>query len=266
MNIFKYELKALIKSMIIWSLGISFWIIFYISFYPMLAADASAFEALMSDFPKEFLNFFGMGGEYSMTSLPGYFILTFSMSQIPIAIQAANYGVNMLSVEERELTADFLLTKPVKRSTIFKSKLAASIVSLTVVNIFVVISCIVVLTIFEDTALPWNGIYLSLSTIFLFQLFFVSVGMLISVTVKKIRSVMPFSMALGVGFYVLNSVALIFTSDFLMALTPYGHFSPQYILENTSYHIGFTVISLIIIIGSLAASYFLYQRRNIASL
>ncbi len=266
MNIYKFELKMLIKSMIVWSLGISFGLIFYLSFYPMMAADTDAFSQLMDDFPPEFLAFFGMAGEYAFTSLIGYFILTFGMIQIPIGIQAANYGLNMLSVEERELTADFLLTKPVKRSTIFISKLLAALTSLTVVNIVVSFSSIVTLLIFKDDPLPWKGIIVLLTSTIFFQLFFVGIGMLISMSVKKIRSVMPFSLALGFGLYIINSLGEMFTSNLFKVFSPYGHFKPGYIIAEESYHIGFSIVSFAVIIGTIFASYFLYMRRNIASL
>ena len=48
-----------------------------------------------------------------------------------IALQAANYGYSLVSVEERELTADFLLSKPVGRVQILTSKLLAALRDLT---------------------------------------------------------------------------------------------------------------------------------------
>jgi ABC-2 type transport system permease protein len=267
MNIFKFELKGLLKSMLVWSLGISAGLIFYISFYPMMDTSSAAFEQLLEDFPEEFLAFFGMGGDFSFTTLTGYFILTYSMIQIPIAIQASNYGLNMLSVEERELTADFLLSKPIKRSTIFFSKLLASLVSLTVVNIAIAASSFLVLIIFKgDEVIPWNGVILLLLSNYIFQLAFIGIGMIISMSLKKLRSVLSFSMAIGFGLYIMNSLGEMFTSDVFKAVTPFGHFSPAYVLENTGYHVGFTLISLFIIISTFGASYFLYLRRNIASL
>ena len=267
MNIYKFEVKMLIKSMLVWSLGISAGLLFYISFYPLMQADSAAFDQLMSEFPPEFLAFFGMGGELSFTSVLGYYVLTYSMIQIPIAIQATNYGLNMLSVEERELTADFLLSKPIKRSTIFFSKLLAALTSLTVVNISIWIATFIALIIFKgDETIPWNGVVLLLSSILLFQLTFVGIGMLISVSLKKLRSVLSFSMAIGFGLYIINSLGEMFTSNIFKVFSPFGHFNPTYIIVNESYHFGFTLISLLITVGTLVASYFLYLRRNIASL
>lgn len=267
MNIYKFEIKMLIKSMIVWSLGISGGLLLYLSFYPMLEIDSAAFEQLIADYPPEFLAFFGMDGSMTITSIIGYFLLTFSMIQIPLAIQASNYGLNMLSVEERELTADFLLSKPVKRSTIFISKLLAAFTSLTVVNIVVWIASLSAIAMFRgDEVIEWSKVNLLLSSTVLFQLSFVGVGMLISVSLKKLRSILSFSMALGFGFYVINSLGEMFTSNVFKVFSPFGHYNPRYMYDNFSYNIGFTIVSLILIVGTISASFFLYSRRNIASL
>ena len=137
MNIYKFEMKMLRKSIIIWALAVPVGLTFYLSFFPMLQADATGYQVVMDQFPDEFLAFFGMSRDLPMTRIDGYLSLTYGMIQIPLAIQAANYGFHMLSVEERELTADFLLTRPVTRKKIILSKFFAAFTSLTIVNIVV---------------------------------------------------------------------------------------------------------------------------------
>ena len=267
MNVYLFELRMYKKSILIWSLSISFWIIFYMAFYPMIAADAVGYDTMMEGFPEEFLAIFGMNIDLPMSSILGYFSLTFSMAQIPIAIQAANYGFHSLSVEERELTADFLLSKPVTRSKIIISKFFAALTSLTIVNVFVWISSLSSLYLFKgDTTFPLDNVLILLPTVILFQLFFLSVGMLISVSIKKVSSVLSFSMALAFGLYILNSLNTLLSSDFLGIFSAYTHFNPAYILVEGKYHIGFTIISISIITISLIMSYFLYLKRNIHSL
>ncbi|MCK5762460.1 MAG: ABC transporter permease subunit [Candidatus Izimaplasma sp.] len=267
MNIFLFEFKNYKKSIIIWSLAISFWIVFYMAFFPMIEANAEGYDMIMQDFPPEFLAMFGMNSELPMGSILGYFGLTYSMAQIPIAIQAANYGFHTLSVEERELTADFLLSKPVKRSKIIISKFLAAVVSLTIVNIFIWISSIGSIYLFKmDQTVELKNVIILLSTVLLFQLYFLSVGMVISVSVRKISSVLSYSMALGFGLYIMNSFMALFSSDIFGVLSPYSHYNCTYILVEGHYHLIFTIISVSIIIVSLSMSYFLYLRRNIPSL
>jgi len=239
----------------------------YLAFYPAIAADTSAFDALMENYPKELLAFFGMKPELPMSTLLGYFSLTFGMMQIPIAIQASNYGFHMLSVEEREMTADFLLSKPITRTKILVSKFLASFTSLTIVNLSLWIATLLALILFKgDTVLELRNVYILLSSIVLFQLFFVGVGMLISVSVKKIASVISFSMTLGFGLYIVFGLKSTFSNDLLAIITPYAYFEPAEILISGHYNLLYTLICVFVIVVSFGLTYFLYNKRNIHSL
>jgi len=94
---------------------------------------------MMASFPEELLIAFGMT-DIDMSTILGFFGLIFLIIQICLAIQAANYGFSLVSVEETDLTADFLLAKPVGRTKIMTSKLLAAITGLTITNLVVWIS------------------------------------------------------------------------------------------------------------------------------
>ena len=48
-----------------------------------------------------------------------------------------NYGFGLVSIEESELTADFLLSKPVSRAQVLTSKLLAALTSLIITDLVV---------------------------------------------------------------------------------------------------------------------------------
>lgn len=253
MNIFKHEFNMKKKSILIWSLSLAGFIVFYMAFFPSMAQDSEVFDSIMDNFPKEMLYAFGLRDGLSMSSLIGYFTLTFSMTQLAIAIQSSNYGFAILSEEERELTADFLMSKPVSRKTIYFSKLSAAFLSLLITAIFVGLGSFISLQLFNggDTYEVSNLLKL-LITVPIFQLVFLSLGMFISLLFKKIRSVLSFSMGLSIGLYVINSVK--------------GVFDPGLILKDGEYDIKLLLASLVIIVLSLAASYLIYNKRDINSL
>jgi len=162
------------------------------------------------------------------------------------------------------MTADFLLAKPIERSTILTSKLLAAISSLTVTNIVVWISSFVVINMVRDgREFDANVLVLLLLTIIIFQLFFLSVGMLISLLMKRVRSVTPLSMALAFGMYVISAFGGMLGDTKLEMLTPFKHFEPNYILKNGSYDLPLVMISVLAILISVAGSYWLYEKRNI---
>lgn len=267
MNIFLFELKMYRQSIIVWSLSISFALFIYMAFFPLMVVDPEGLDALMDGMPKWLLDFMSMNPELPMGSILGYFASIFTFVQIPLAIQSSNYGFHMLSVEERELTADFLLSKPIKRSKILISKFAAAFISLTIVNAFVWITSFSSLYLFKgETEIEIMPLVVLLSSITLFQLFFVTIGMVISVSLKKIESVLSFSMALSFGLYILSTIKNMLGLTIIGWFSPFSYFSPGEMIVNEKYDLLLTLVCISVIIISFTMSYLLYQKRNIHSL
>jgi len=267
MNIFKHEFNMKIKSIIIWSLSLAGFIIFYMAFFPSIASDSAALDSIMNSLPEEMLLALGVGGGMSISTLIGYFTLTIAMIQLAIAIQSTNYGFSILTEEERELTADFLMSKPVSRSKIYFSKLAAAYLSLLIVSIVIGISSFIALELFKgENIYDSKNVFIFILSIPILQLVFLSLGMFISLFFRKIRSVLGLSMGLSIGLYVVNSVRGIVGTDILGYITPFYYFEPRVILKAGEYDIKLLSISIIVIMVSLVGSYLLYNRRDIHSL
>ena len=265
MNIYKHELKMIIRSVIAWSLVIALLIFIYLSIFSSIEIDAKLFNEMMASFPEEFLIAFGMT-DIDMSTILGFFGLIFLFIQICLAIQAANYGFSLVSVEETDLTADFLLAKPVGRTKIMTSKFLAAITGLTITNLVVWISSFVFLRMYSDGGqFETKPVLVLMLSIAIFQLFFLTVGMLISLLVKRVRSVPPYSMALVFGLYVLNAFGGMIGEDKLEILSPFKHFEPNYILKHAAYDLPLAWISVVVIVISIIGSYVLYSRRNIRS-
>jgi ABC-2 type transport system permease protein len=265
MNIYKQEFKMSFRSVIIWSLALIVLIFIVMSLFSDMAADAELMNEMMEEFPDELLAAFGMTG-LDMSTVLGFYSFIFLFCQICLAIQASNYGFSLVSIEEREKTADFLLAKPVGRSKILTSKILSAGTGLAITNIVVWITTLVTIDLFRDgRAYDTTALLLLLLSIAIFQLFFLSVGMLISLLVKRVRNVTPFSMALVFGMYLLNAFGNMLGQDTLEIITPFKHFDANYIINNAAYDLPLVLLSVVIIIVSIVGSYLLYARRNIAS-
>lgn len=265
MNIFLHEFKSYLKSVGIWSVAIFLIILVYFSAFNAIAVEAEQLSQLMNSFPEELLLAFGMTN-MDFSSLLGFYGVVFLFCQICLAIQAANYGISLVSIEEREFTADFLLAKPVGRRKILTNKLLAAFLSLTLTNLTVWISSFVVINLVRDgRSYDAKSLVLVLLTIVIFQLFFLSVGLLISLLMKRVRSVTPLSLALAFGMYVLSVFGSMLGEDKLEIISPFTHFDPNYILQNTAYDFPLPLISIGVIIIAIPVSFLLYQKRNIAS-
>ena len=265
MNIFNHEFKSYSKSVGIWSGSIFLIILVYLSAMASISVDIQTFNDILASFPEEFLIAFGMT-ELDLSSIVGMYGLVFLFCQICLAIQAANYGFSLISIEERELTADFLLAKPIGREKILTAKLLAAIASLTITNLTVWVSSFLIINLNNDgQSYETKPVILLLLSIVVFQLFFLSVGVLISLLMKRVRSVTPLSMALAFGMYVLSAFGGMLGEDTIELISPFKHFEPNYIIKNVAYDTPLVLISVITILIAIPASYLLFSKRNIHS-
>ncbi len=266
-NVFKYEFKMYAKSILIWVASIVLLLVSFMAFFPAFSTDATLLDKMLENYPPELLKAFGMGGTLSLATVLGYFAFIFTFLQLCLAVQAANYGFSILSVEEREFTADYLMSKPVSRQQILIAKFSAALCALTLTNASAWIGSFLAITLFQDgKSYEVDKLILLLATIVLFQLFFLTVGMVISVMVRRIRNVLSFSLGLAFGTYILNTVRAIVGGETLGYFSPFYHFDPAVILEKGNLNIPMVSISVSVVILSIIATFALYSRRDINSL
>ena len=196
-----------------------------------------------------------------MTGFYG-FVLVFV--QLCLAIQSGNYGFGLVSIEESEWTADFLLSKPVSRSAVLTSKLLAAMTSLLITDLVVWSASVLSIWLFrEGREVDGQVLSLLFLSLFIFQFFFLAVGLLISLLVRRVRSVTPYSLSLGFGTYVLNAFSGIFSDVKLEYLTPFKHFDPMYIIQERGFDERFLLLNVSVTLVAVAISYVLYLRRDI---
>ena len=262
-NIYRHELKMHLRSAVTWSVAVAALIFVYGSLFSSFAKDAELLNQMMAKFPPQLLAAFGMTG-MDLSTILGYFSFVFLFAQICLAIQAANYGFALVSIEEREWTADFLLAKPVGRTQILTSKLLAALSGLTITNVVVWISTFGYIWLFKgDRTYEIRPLLLLLLSIVVFQLFFLAVGLVVSLLVKRIRNVTPYAMGLGFGMYLLSAFGDMLGESVLEKITPFKHFEPNYIIQHMAYDVPLVLISVSVIVIALVGSYVLYTRRDI---
>jgi len=263
-NIYKFEFKTYWKSFTLWSLGIIALQIIMMIFYPTMARDAQMMDLIMENYPEELLQAMGLGEHVSLATVLGYYTFVFVFVQLLIGVQSAYYGCHFLSIEEREHTADFLFAKPVTRRRILIEKYLAAFTILLLTSLVVTASTFISIELFSDGREYEIGpLILLLFTVPIFQLFFFSIGMLVTVGTKRIRSVISYALGFGFGLYVLNAFRSIVGGEFLGFFTPYYHFEPSYILMEGSIPVGRAIISISMILLAHGITYFAYLKRNI---
>ncbi|WHY77550.1 ABC transporter permease subunit [Neobacillus sp. WH10] len=264
MNMLLHELKAYRKSTIIWTFSLVMIIVLYMSFYPSFARDAEDFIKIMEGYPEAIRNAIGFNLENFFTIL-GFYCFPLSFITLCGAIQAMNIGISIVSKEVREKTADYLLTKPITRTTVLTAKLLAAFISIVITNVvYIAAASIMAFQVKTDDFSFKVFLMLSL-TMFFIQLMFLALGIVISVIVPKIKSVLTVSLAIVFAFYFVGMLSDTTGEDLKRYFSPFKYFDTAYIIKHSGYEASFLIAGAAIIILAIAASYVVYSKKDIHS-
>lgn len=260
MNIFLHELKAFRRSIIIWAGSMTALAVMYVLIFKSLGSDIEDFKVFLSNMPDVMKTVFNIYVE-NLSTLVGFYSFVFSFIVLCGGIQAMNIGTAIVSKEVRDKTADFLMTKPVSRNGILTSKLLAGLTVLVFTNIIYLGLTIAVITaLVEDYNLK---LFLMISvTMFFVQLMFMALGIIVSVIVGKIKSVISISLSTVFGFYIIGSMGSFLGEARVRYLSPFRYFDTAYIIENAAYEASFLIVGLIFVVSAITGSYLVYMKKD----
>lgn len=262
MNMFLHELKAYRNFTITWTLALVALVILFLSMFPSISREAEEFKKLMEGFPEAVRMALGFSVE-NIGSILGFYSYIFLYISLVGAIQAMILGTSIVSKEVREKTADFLLTKPVTRTRVMTYKILAAFTSLVITNVFYLGGATMMASLVETQEYS-TKIFLLLSlTLFFLQLIFLTLGIIVSVVVPKIKSVLPISLGTVFAFFIIGALASSTGDDALRYITPFKYFDFAYIVQNSTYESSFMIVAMGFITIAITASYFIYAKRDI---
>lgn len=262
MNIFMHELKAYRKSTFIWSISLVMIVVLFMSIFPTFAKDAEEFTKLLEGYPEAVRKAFGLNME-TLFSILGFYCYVLSFITLFGAIQAMNLGTSIVSKEVREKTADFLLTKPVTRTNVLTAKLLAALTSIVITNIVYLVAASLMAFQVKTEDFSFSTFIILSLTMFFVQLIFLAVGIIVSVLVPKIKSVLTISLGTVFAFYFLGMISATTGDEAKRYISPFKYFDTAYIMENAGYEVSFMIAGAVIIILAIGASYFVYTKKDI---
>ncbi|MBE4910663.1 ABC transporter permease subunit [Bacillus luteolus] len=262
MNMYLHELRVYRKSTIIWTLAQMSLVVLFLAIFPSFASDAQAFKEMLEGFPEELRKAIGLSVD-SIATVIGFYSYIFLYLKLCGAIQAMNLGTSLVSKETSEKTADFLLTKPVTRYQILSAKLLAAFTSLIVTNVFFIGTTIMMAIFVSEKEFNVTVLFLIAVSLFLMQLIFLSIGVIVSVVFPKIKSVISVSLGTVFGFFMVAMVSSAMDDTALRYITPFNYFNTSYIIENASYEGSFLLVGGLIIVAAISASFYIYHKRDV---
>lgn len=262
MNIVKRELKANLKSMFFWSLSIIFlvfiWMIEYGSF-----ANNPKMDQMLKSMPQGMLEALGMGN-IILSSLSGFISAIGLYLYLLLGIHGVLLGSSIISKEERDRTAEYLFTLPISRRKVIASKLISAVINILILNIITLTTIILTSMQYEKDQGFYKFIFLLIITIFIVQLIFLSIGMLIASINKKYKKSANISLTiLMVTFLISSLINMVDTLDFLKYITPFKYFDAISLLKEGKIEPVFIVLSIFIIGGGIAGTFIFYPKRDL---
>ncbi|MNC15391.1 ABC-2 family transporter protein [compost metagenome] len=262
MNIFLHELQAYRKSTIIWLVSLIAVMVLFMSLFPAFAKDAGEFTKLLQGYPESLRKAIGLDLN-NLFTIMGFYTYALTFIVLIGAIQAMNLGTSIVSKEAREKTADFLLTKPVTRTTVITAKLMAAFVSLVITNIVYGAAAFLMASQVKVADFSLRIFFLLSLTVLFVQLIFLAIGIVISVMAKKIKSVLTVSLATVFSFYFIGMIGATTGDAKLRYLSPFKYFDPAEIMKHSGYETSYVITGAVIIGIAVTASYFIYAKKDI---
>lgn len=260
MTLVKHELKQSKLSFLIWTLSIGFMIALCVFLYPEMSSqmeDVTDIFASMGSFTAAF----GMDRLNFGTLIGFYAVECGNILGLGGAFYAAFCSVAVLSKEEKEKTAEFLLTHPVSRKRIVTEKLISVIILITAMNIIVYAIAVGSFAAIDETV-PMKEMNLLHLAYYLMQIEIAGICFCISAFVRK------GSIGIGLGFatilYFLNLVANITESaEFLKYITPFGYCEAADIIADGSLDITLITIGMAVTLCGIVRAYIKYTKKDI---
>lgn len=260
MTIFFHEFKRDRVRLIVWAAAIAFMLGISIIIYPQMTSQLEGMGDMFSEmggfseaFNMDKINF----GEFR-----GYFAVECgNVLGLGGALFAALIGITALSKEERDRTAEFLLTHPVSRSHVTAQKLLAVMAQVVILNAAVVlVAVLATLAIGEsiDGKLFFN-VFLGY---LLMQLEIACVTFGLSAFIRG----GGIGIGLGLAFvlYFMNILAnLTDSAEFLRYITPFSYADGTAIVSSGAIEVKYLIPGIAYALIGVAAAFIKYERKDI---
>ncbi len=260
MTLVKHELKQGKTSLLIWTAAIGFLLAICIFLFPEMKGQMDSVSDMFSSMGS-FTEAFGMDRLNFGTLIGFYAVECGNILGLGGAFYAALCAAGILSKEEKDKTAEFLLTHPVSRKRIMTEKLIAVLVQITAMNIMIYAISVGSIAVVGE-AIPLKEISLLHLAYYLLQLELAGICFGISSFLRKGSA----GVGLGIAamMYFLNLIANIAdVAEFLKYITPFGYCEGADIMANGRLDGVMTAVGAVIGLGGIMAAYLKYTKKDI---
>ena len=260
MTLVKHELRQGKASFWIWTASVGFLFATCIFLFPEMKGQMDSVSDMFASMGS-FTEAFGMDRLNFGTLIGFYAVECGNVLGLGGAFYASLCAVGILSKEEKDKTAEFLLTHPVRRKRIVTEKLIAVLIQLTAMNIIIYALALGSMAAIGES-IPLKEISLLHLAYYLLQLELAGICFGVSAFLRKGSA----GAGLGIAamMYFLNLIANIADSaEFLKYITPFGYCEGADIVSNGSLDSALVAVGIVLGIGGIIIAYLKYTKKDI---
>lgn len=260
MTIVKHELRMGRKALAIWTAAIGGFIACCVFLFPEMAGQMKTVSSIFASMGA-FTAAFGLD-RLNFGTLTGFYAIECgNILGIGGALFAAMLASNMLCKEEKEHTAEFLLTHPVTRVRIVAEKLAALIAQTLLLNAVVFLLAAASVAAIGET-IPWKELTLLHGANLLVQIELEAICFGISAFLR--RGGLGIGMGLTICFYFLNLLANLSQKvKFLKYITPFGYAEGADLISEGRLNPQYLAVGITFAAIGLIAAFWEYGKKDI---
>ncbi len=260
MTLIRHELRRGWKALLVWTSAIGAFIVICLLIFPEMKSQMDSISTMFASMGA-FTKAFGME-TLNFGTLTGYYgIECGNILGIGGALFAALLGISALAREEKDGTAELLLTHPMSRAEIVTEKLAAVLIQIVALNAAVFLLAVGSIAVIGE-AVPWKEVGLLHLSFFLLQIELACVCFGISACIW--RGGMGIGLGLAIALYFMNIIAnLSEKAEFLKYITPFGYADGAAILSEGSLNGVRVLIGAGFAAAGIALAYWRYCRKDI---
>jgi ABC-2 type transport system permease protein len=262
MNIFLRELRANLKSLIIWSVII---VLFnYVGFAKFSAYyNNPEMLAVLDAMPPAMLAAFSMSA-FNLTTVTGFYGIMITYFGLMLGIAAAMWGSDIITKEERDRTVEFALTLPVTRARVVTAKILAALVNCLVLLLVIWGITYVSSQQYAPDSDYYKFMNLSMAAYLLIELIFLALGIFLGCAMKRYKRAGSLAVTIILATYFASVLAgMSKDMEWLKYFSPFKYFDAAQMLRDGSLDVLYVLLSLAIVAVFIAAGYVVYKKRDL---
>ena len=260
MTLMLFELKRNRLSLAVWTAAIALLLLVCLAIFPDMKGQVNELNAAFSSMGS-FTEAFGMD-QLNFGELMGFYGLECgNILGIGGAFFAAYIGVNALAGEEKNRTAEYLLTHPVSRSSVVFEKLACVLCQILILNAVSMLTSLIAVRAIGES-LQMKEFLLLHAAYLLLQAEIAAVCFAVSAALR--RSGIGAGLGLAAVLYFLNLIANITEdAEWLKYITPFGYAEAADIITNAEIAPVPAAIGCLVTAAGIAAAFIIYDQKDI---